>query len=118
MEEYESWDHRRISIILSEEISLTVAAALARVFIDEGAEKDWNIVWKELILYRDLVIVLFYSKAKLENEKNGNLDLSTNLSANVKLWSSDFIDILMKKTQKVLIDNQIQISVFRKVDQN
>ena len=59
---YGQWDHQRISGVLSEEISLTIANALSTVFVDEGAEKDWNIVWKELILYRDLAIVLFYSK--------------------------------------------------------
>ena len=82
---YSEWNQDRISEILSEEISYIVANALTTVFNDEGAEKDWNIVWKELILYRDLAIVLFYSRAKLENEKS---QIEENIAAKVKIWSS------------------------------
>ena len=80
------------------------------LFNEEGAEKDWNLVWKELILYRDLAIVLFYSRAKLENEKNQNEE---NIAAKVKVWSSQFVDILMKKVELILDENDVQISVFR-----
>ena len=70
IKKYSEWSQERISEILSDEISYIVANVLSTVFNEEGAEKDWNLVWKELILYRDLAIVLFYSRAKLENEKN------------------------------------------------
>ena len=70
IKKFSEWSQERISEILSDEISYIVANVLSTVFNEEGAEKDWNLVWKELILYRDLAIVLFYSRAKLENEKN------------------------------------------------
>ena len=57
-----------------------------------------------------MAIVLFYSRAKLENEKNQNEE---NIAAKVKVWSSQFVDILMKKVEIILDDNDVQISVFR-----
>ena len=39
----------------------------------KSAEKDWNVVWKELVFYRDLVIVLYYSRAKLEIGNDANI---------------------------------------------
>ena len=110
LKSYSEWSQERISEILSDEISYIVANVLSTVFNEEGAEKDWNLVWKELILYRDLAIVLFYSRAKLENEKNQNEE---NIAAKVKVWSSQFVDILMKKVEIILDDNDVQISVFR-----
>ena len=107
---YSEWSQEKISEILSDEISFIVANVLSTVFNEEGAEKDWNLVWKELILYRDLAIVLFYSRAKLENEKNQNEE---NIAAKVKVWSSQFVDILMKKVEIILDENDVQISVFR-----
>jgi len=73
----------------------------------KSAEKDWNVVWKELVFYRDLVIVLYYSRAKLEI---GN---DANISAQVKVWSSKFMDLLLERVQSILIDKKIAISVFR-----
>jgi len=107
--EFAPWEHERISIVLATTIAPPVADALCDVFsLQQGAEKDWNRVWKELVFYRDLVIVLYYSRAKLEHKEG-----AAHISSQVKVWSSKFIDTLLAKVQAELLERSVTISVFR-----